>query len=197
MPNHEEHCQDSLRRYRKTFSELHRWMDEPSTILGPSHRKYRHDPNTTPKIAKQLFGPLADQACLDHIRLDELESRKSGIGKTRRTENQHPLFHAFWALVSFIFGLWFISLPYRGWLNLAVSIFFFFVSFLSFLLFLGSVPQTNTQRTAYEYTFDIEPPIYKLTYTRKTCPNCGMAFDAKLKNCPNCGMGTTKPSHES
>ena len=79
MPSHEEHCQDSLRRYGKRFDKLHRWMDEPSTVLGPSHRKYRHDPNKTPQIAKVLFGPLADQACLDHIRLDELERRRKGI----------------------------------------------------------------------------------------------------------------------
>ena len=79
MPSHEEHRQDSLKRYGKRFDELHRWMDEPSTVLGPSHRKYRHDPNKTPQIAKVLFGPLADQACLDHIRLDELERRRKGI----------------------------------------------------------------------------------------------------------------------
>lgn len=80
MPSHEEHCQDSLKRYGKRFDELHKWMDEPSTLLGPGHRKYRHDPNKTPQIAKALFGTLADQACLDHIRLDELESRRKGIG---------------------------------------------------------------------------------------------------------------------
>ena len=79
MPNNDEHCKDSLRRYRKSFSELHKWMDEPSAILGANHRKYRHDPNNTPKEAKQLFGENADNACLDHIRLDELERRGKGI----------------------------------------------------------------------------------------------------------------------
>jgi hypothetical protein len=52
-------------------------MDEPSVILGAKHRKYRHDPNFTPAEAKAIFGENADNACLDHIRLDELESRKS------------------------------------------------------------------------------------------------------------------------
>jgi len=27
MPLHEEHCQDSLRRYGKRFDELHGWMN--------------------------------------------------------------------------------------------------------------------------------------------------------------------------
>ncbi|MGA3289384.1 MAG: hypothetical protein ABSD42_04000 [Candidatus Bathyarchaeia archaeon] len=77
MPNHEEHCADSLKRYGKTFSEMHRWMDEPSLILGAAHRKYRHDPNVTPAEAKSIFGENADNACLDHIRLDVLEAHRS------------------------------------------------------------------------------------------------------------------------
>lgn len=76
MPSHEEHCQHSLKRYGKRFDELHHWIDEQSTLLGSKHRLYRHDPATTPVIAKKLFGEFADQACLDHIRLDDLEKRK-------------------------------------------------------------------------------------------------------------------------
>jgi hypothetical protein len=77
MPNHEEHCSESLKRYGKSFSELHSWMDEPCLILGSQHRIYRHEPLVTPMEAKAIFGEGADNACLDHIRLDELESRKS------------------------------------------------------------------------------------------------------------------------
>jgi len=76
LPNHEEHCAESLKRYGKSFSELHSWMDEPSFLLGSSHRKYRHDPNFMPAEAKSIFGDFADHACLDHIRLDERENRK-------------------------------------------------------------------------------------------------------------------------
>ena len=77
MPNHEEHCAESLKRYGKTFSEVHRWMDEPSLLLGSSHRKYRHDPDVTPFEAKAIFGDFADHVVLDHIRLDEVESRQN------------------------------------------------------------------------------------------------------------------------
>ena len=77
MPNHEEHCAESLKRYGKSFAELHSWMDEPSLLLGSSHRRYRHDPSVTPEEAKAIFGFNADNACLDHIRLDALESQKS------------------------------------------------------------------------------------------------------------------------
>jgi hypothetical protein len=82
LPNNQEHCEDSLRRYGKTFSELHKWMDEPSAILGSGHRIYRHDPLVTPAEARRLFGEDADHACLDHIRLDELESRQKEEGVT-------------------------------------------------------------------------------------------------------------------
>jgi hypothetical protein len=51
-------------------------MDEPSLLLGAKHRIYRHDPCVTPREAKAIFGEGSDNACLDHIRLDELESRK-------------------------------------------------------------------------------------------------------------------------
>jgi len=70
MSSHEEHCQDSLRKYGKRFDELHTWMDEPWEVLGKKHRMYRHDPYTTPQEVKKLIGEYADHACLDHIRLD-------------------------------------------------------------------------------------------------------------------------------
>lgn len=70
MPRHEVHCQDSLTKYGKRFDTLHRWMDQPSAILGKTHRVYRHDVCKTPKEARKLFGEFADHACLDHILLD-------------------------------------------------------------------------------------------------------------------------------
>jgi hypothetical protein len=86
MPSHEEHCQDSLKRYGKRFDDLHRWLDEPSTLMGTNHRIHRHDPVTTPKLAKELFGEFADQAALDHIRLDELERRKQRKKKAKKAQ---------------------------------------------------------------------------------------------------------------
>ena len=85
MPSHEEHCQDSLKRYGKRFDELHHWLDEPSTMLANGHRIHRHDPVSTPKLAKELFGELAEQACLDHIRLDKKESARK-----RREDAKKP-----------------------------------------------------------------------------------------------------------
>ena len=86
MPSHEEHCQDSLKRYGKRFDELHRWLDEPSTMLAKGHRIHRHDPVTTPKLAKELFGEFADQACIDHIRLDRLEERRLRKEKAKKKQ---------------------------------------------------------------------------------------------------------------
>lgn len=153
MPNHEEHCEDSLRRYGKTFSELHTWMDEPSTILGPNHRKYRHDPNTTPLEAKKIFGENADHVCLDHIRLDELDSRRKGIGRTpigKAKTSQIPLPLAFGSisLMFFFVAIILVSDPFVGW----TSIPFFIFSFLLFLCFLGSLIQSKKE--------EVKNPIY-------------------------------------
>jgi hypothetical protein len=90
MPNHEEHCEQSLNRYGKNFSELHTWMDEPSFVLGTSHRIYRHDPYRTPLEAKKLFGENADHACLDHIYLDKLKSGTSTNWKPK-PKNKDPV----------------------------------------------------------------------------------------------------------
>jgi hypothetical protein len=137
MPNNAEHCEDSLRRYGKPFSELHKWMDEPSTILGASHRKYRHDPNTTPKEAKALFGENADNACLDHIRLDELERRKypTDEGKeeisTKEGISDRVVFLSS-SIFCLVVGIIFINFIVQLALPcLACSVFFFF-TFITF-----------------------------------------------------------------
>ena len=85
MPNHEEHCEESRRRYGKSFSELHRWMDEPSLMMGTDHRMYRHNPYKTPLEARRMFGENADHACLDHIRLDELGGTKPSEEERKET----------------------------------------------------------------------------------------------------------------
>jgi hypothetical protein len=194
MPNHREHCEDSLRRYGKTFSELHKWMDEPSTVLGASHRKYRHDPNTTPIVAKKLFGENADNACLDHIRLDELETRRKGsksqmtvrvsMGSRKQPQND-TLKSGIWAMISFIIGLILYSQTVWG------AIIFFVISFLCFLAFLGSLSSPKKKEVAPNYSHSAEtteiPKEGKMNIT-KTCPKCGTIYDYHLEKCPKCGQ---------
>ena len=82
MPELNVHEKKSMEIYGVPFTELHQWMDAPVKINGPQHRKYRHDPKTTPKEAKQLFGKNANHACLDHIILDlEDENNKRNYSK--------------------------------------------------------------------------------------------------------------------
>jgi len=57
MPDHEEHCQHSFRRYGVRGDEIHAWIDEPSQVAGGSHRSYRHDLASLP-TAIQLFGKI-------------------------------------------------------------------------------------------------------------------------------------------
>ncbi len=65
-------------------------MDEPYEIQGRTHRRFRHDPQTTPAEAKKLFGEFADHACIDHIRLD-LNSTEQIASRTMDTK-----FCGFW-----------------------------------------------------------------------------------------------------
>ena len=74
MPGHEEHCAESMRKYGKRFDKLHTWMDEPWEILGRKHRRYRHDPYTTPEEAKKTTGNSHHLALAARRRLQLLTS---------------------------------------------------------------------------------------------------------------------------
>lgn len=75
MPSLKIHEEFSLEKYGRRFTELHKWMDEPVKTHGPSHRRFRHDVNKTPKNAEKLFGKDAELACIDHIILDRIEEK--------------------------------------------------------------------------------------------------------------------------
>jgi len=80
MPQHEEHCLHSEKRYGVRGDDIHRWMDEPSQVSGGSHRDYRHDLNSLP-IAIQVFGKtygaeMVESIFLDHLKADSEENRK-------------------------------------------------------------------------------------------------------------------------
>ncbi|MDT8782289.1 MAG: hypothetical protein IAX22_06545 [Candidatus Bathyarchaeota archaeon] len=80
MPNNEEHCQHSLKRYGVRGDDIHSWMDEPSTVVGVTHRNYRHDLSSLP-IAIQLFGKIygadmVENIFLDHLKADSEENRQ-------------------------------------------------------------------------------------------------------------------------
>jgi len=161
-------------------------MDEPSTILGPNHRKYRHDPKITPLEAKKIFGENADHACLDHIRLDELDSRRKGIGRTpigKARSSQIPLPLAFGSisLMFFFVAIVLVSDPFIRW----TSIPFFIFSFLLFLCFLGSLIPRKNDVSGYSYT--VEMPKVEIKRLN-TCSKCGTKYDCELDKCPNCGQ---------
>ena len=82
MPNCQEHCADSQKKYNYDFEELHIWMDEPSRIAGGKHGSFRHELFKTPEEAEKIFWektperfrPYIKNAVLDHIMLDSLDS---------------------------------------------------------------------------------------------------------------------------
>jgi len=80
MPQHEEHCVHSERRYGVRGDDIHAWMDEPSRVSGASHRNYRHDLGSLP-TAIQMFGKIygaetVENIFLDHLKADSEENRK-------------------------------------------------------------------------------------------------------------------------
>ena len=80
MPNLEEHCQHSEKRYGVRGEDIHSWIDEPSQVAGGSHRDYRHDLSSL-QTAIQLFGELygvemVENIFLDHLKADSQEHRK-------------------------------------------------------------------------------------------------------------------------
>ena len=80
MPQHEEHCLHSERRYGVRGDDIHAWMDEPSGLAGGSHRNFRHDLNSLP-VAIQIFGSkygaeMVENIFLDHLKADSEENRK-------------------------------------------------------------------------------------------------------------------------
>lgn len=80
MPNNEEHCQHTLRRYGVRGEDIHVFLDEPCRIAGQGHRTFRHDTKTI-KLVGEIFGKkygreLAENIALDHITADHEERIK-------------------------------------------------------------------------------------------------------------------------
>lgn len=90
MPEHEEHCLHSEKRYGIRGDEIHSWMDEPSSIAGVGHRQFRHGIEDLP-TAIQMFGriygeEMVENIFLDHLKADSEENRKRNIPNTSATE---------------------------------------------------------------------------------------------------------------
>jgi len=80
MPNLEEHCKRTLKRYGVEGRDIHEWLDEPSRKYAGAHRQFRHDTETI-RLVGEIFGKkygksLAENIALDHIMLDHEEEIK-------------------------------------------------------------------------------------------------------------------------
>ncbi len=90
MPNVEEHCRSTLKRYGMEGRDIHQWLDEPSRKFAGGHREFRHDTETIRLVGKifgQQYGSLAENIALDHIMLDheeEIENRRTITGEPSR-----------------------------------------------------------------------------------------------------------------
>lgn len=97
MPNVEEHCKSTLKRYGVEGRDIHQWLDEPSRKYAGGHREFRHDTETIRLVGKifgKKYGSLAENIALDHIMLDhkeEIEKRRTIIGEFSQ-EKESPSF---------------------------------------------------------------------------------------------------------
>jgi len=88
MPNLEEHCKRTQKRYGVEGRDIHEWLDTPSRKYGGAHRQFRHDTETI-RLVGEIFGKkygksLAENIALDHIMLDhegEIEKRRTIVVK--------------------------------------------------------------------------------------------------------------------
>jgi hypothetical protein len=90
MPQHEEHCLHSEKRYRVRGDDIHSWIDEPSAVAGGLHRSYRHDLSSLP-AAIQIFGAkygadMVENIFLDHLKADSEENRRREVEKSHIEE---------------------------------------------------------------------------------------------------------------
>jgi hypothetical protein len=89
MPNREEHCLHSYERYGIRGDDIHSWIDEPSQILGGSHRNERHDVNSLDTAIRMFGNKYGDDAVrqifLDHLYLDSKEKQEL---QQQSTENK-------------------------------------------------------------------------------------------------------------
>ena len=83
MPGFKTHCAISKKRTGCSFSELHRWIDEPYKKLGKNHRTERHYLNDKDMRAIKNYwdkkkgkgwGQKAIVEWLFHIALDNLDT---------------------------------------------------------------------------------------------------------------------------
>ena len=90
MPSFKTHCAISKKRTGRSFSELHRWIDESTKNLGVDHRTKRHyynenDKNKIKEYWDSKGKGLGEKAIIEwlfHIAIDNLDtafkmSRKS------------------------------------------------------------------------------------------------------------------------
>ena len=93
MPNLEEHCKHSLKRYKIEGKEIHIWLDEPCRIFAGSHRQFRHDTETI-MLAGNIFDKkygrvITENIALDHITMDHrADIEKRNIRNAKSLEEQ-------------------------------------------------------------------------------------------------------------
>ena len=90
MPDHEEHCKHSFKRYGVRGEEIHSWLDEPSKVFGGFHRQLRHNYETINEAVK-FFGEKYGSETVRNIVTDHFiaDSEQDGQNNNNETEERY------------------------------------------------------------------------------------------------------------
>jgi hypothetical protein len=70
MADVKTHCRDCFEELGQEFKEVHEWLDEAFSYVGPDHRGYRHNRRGVEEVRRR-WGDRAARAAEIHIRRDE------------------------------------------------------------------------------------------------------------------------------
>jgi len=84
MPNLEEHCKRTQKRYGVEGRDIHEWLDTPSRKYGGAHRQFRHDTETI-RLVGEIFGKKYGKSLSENIALDHIMSDHEEEIRKRRT----------------------------------------------------------------------------------------------------------------
>lgn len=175
-------------------------MDEHSAMIGPAHRAIRHDLHKHPQEALRIFGPLADEACRDHILMDfKSEHGYAGyqnINEGSAWRGMIPWEAAviFGGIISYILTYIFM-VTYDFISSPQLSIASVLIGWIIFAPIMAIIPFPFIAIILYwRFKRPKEPTLpyhlhqVKVEEAREICPNCLSLVRSQDAYCENCGL---------
>jgi len=94
LPNIDEHCRRTLKKYGVEGRDIHKWLDEPSRKYAGRHREFRHDTETI-RLAGEVFGSKYDKTLAENIALDHIMADHEEEIERRNKQKQQGIYRGF------------------------------------------------------------------------------------------------------